>query len=757
MEFRCRCNVCGKIYCYTDQDLKDNAKNAGLSALSALGTMASVFGGTKIDAYAQNSMSDRYGSKVVDYSRCPSCNSSDISMLSDEEWSKYQSNGGNGFQAKKIDINSNASVESLLKRTKMFLEEEDWESADAYCEHILDADPECAMVYVYKLMIDLKVAEQDKLADLNESFEDNKMYQKAIKFADAPLKELLEGYVSTIVNRNRENDYIAAVSTFESAITEEDYLSIIPSFEVLDGYKDSDELIIQCKEKAEIARKDYIYNNAVNKMDSVTIETVEQAVVEFEKIPGWKDSENRKAEAIEKLKLLKQNKKSEEKVKHNNRKKATMFISVVVIIASIVLTYVCYIVPNRHYKIINSYIISEDYDAAFDEMNILMSMFGGTNFYNRAQKKLYSTAESLRNEEKYDEAMGIFEKLGDYSNSRNLYLDCKRTLDAYKAKEAVELSSEREAEKQKQLDYILELVSGTNGGFDKYNWYLLGNEDNTAILMCRDVVLETNYSMLFEKTGKVYNEILENNFSEEERTHIKEIRLPKLEELTEAGLPSRTFAEVNGYGYVEMDDREGIANFLVRPVVVVETNEVFADNDKKQTLKEDVNLTELDQISAEEVTDEYLYSEAREWMKKGFINKASAYLELLESEYEDSNNMIEICEKYKQFCGKWNDNVFNIDIYCKIDLDTNENTFLVRLPVATESGLVSIHAKEISDKELIANDSVEILSNGISKDLSVNFDFLMDNEMTADYKIETAGYTYALSNKRGKLNKVEDY
>ena len=165
----------------------------------------------------------------------------------------------------------------------------------------------------------------------------------------------------------------------------------------------------------------------------------------------------------------------------------------------------------------------------------------------------------------------------------------------------------------------------------------------------------------------------------------------------------------------------------------------------------------MDQISAEEVTDEYLYSEAREWMKKGFINKASAYLELLESEYEDSNNMIEICEKYKQFCGKWNDNVFNIDIYCKIDLDTNENTFLVRLPVATESGLVSIHAKEISDKELIANDSVEILSNGISKDLSVNFDFLMDNEMTADYKIETAGYTYALSNKRGKLNKVEDY
>ena len=33
----------------------------------------------------------------------------------------------------------------------------------------------------------------------------------------------------------------------------------------------------------------------------------------------------------------------------------------------------------------------------------------------------------------------------------------------------------------------------------------------------------------------------------------------------------------------------------------------------------------------------------------------------------------------------------------------------------------------------------------------------MDNEMKADYTIGTAGYTYALSDKRGKLNKVEDY
>lgn len=34
MEYKKRCNVYGMIWCYTDEDVKENVKNAGLAANS---------------------------------------------------------------------------------------------------------------------------------------------------------------------------------------------------------------------------------------------------------------------------------------------------------------------------------------------------------------------------------------------------------------------------------------------------------------------------------------------------------------------------------------------------------------------------------------------------------------------------------------------------------------------------------------------------------------------------------------------------
>jgi hypothetical protein len=46
MEYKKLCKTCGKVYCYTDEDLKNNKQNAAMSAISAIGGLASVFGGT---------------------------------------------------------------------------------------------------------------------------------------------------------------------------------------------------------------------------------------------------------------------------------------------------------------------------------------------------------------------------------------------------------------------------------------------------------------------------------------------------------------------------------------------------------------------------------------------------------------------------------------------------------------------------------------------------------------------------------------
>ncbi len=89
--------------------------------------------------------------------------------------------------------NSN-SVAPLLKRAFMFLEEGDWESADKYCEKVLDIDPENARAYLGKLMLELRVRKPEDLKNCTSPFYESNHYKKAMRFGDDQLKTTLEEY-----------------------------------------------------------------------------------------------------------------------------------------------------------------------------------------------------------------------------------------------------------------------------------------------------------------------------------------------------------------------------------------------------------------------------------------------------------------------------------------------------------------------------------------------------------------------------------
>lgn len=84
-EHRMRCNVCGHVYCYTDKDVRENDGNTLLSGISAIGSLAAALGGgTRLDAYAQQNNANRYSDKVIDFKRCPHCNSTDVEPFDGE-------------------------------------------------------------------------------------------------------------------------------------------------------------------------------------------------------------------------------------------------------------------------------------------------------------------------------------------------------------------------------------------------------------------------------------------------------------------------------------------------------------------------------------------------------------------------------------------------------------------------------------------------------------------------------------------------
>lgn len=88
VEYRRKCNVCGKVFCFTEKDLRENTQHAKEAAVSGALQMGETLVGTRLGAYAAQSSADRAMSKIVDYKKCPYCNSTDISEISEDEYER---------------------------------------------------------------------------------------------------------------------------------------------------------------------------------------------------------------------------------------------------------------------------------------------------------------------------------------------------------------------------------------------------------------------------------------------------------------------------------------------------------------------------------------------------------------------------------------------------------------------------------------------------------------------------------------------
>ena len=142
-----------------------------------------------------------------------------------------------------VVVNANsATTAPLLQRVFMFLEDGNWNSADEYCEKVLDLEPQNALAYVGKLMVELRVKTQQNLSECEEPFDNHNNYQKAIRFADDTLKASLTDAIEVIETRILERKYKAAVSMLENAIFEDAFLDGIKILDSLGAYRDSIEL-----------------------------------------------------------------------------------------------------------------------------------------------------------------------------------------------------------------------------------------------------------------------------------------------------------------------------------------------------------------------------------------------------------------------------------------------------------------------------------------------------------------------------------
>lgn len=147
-----------------------------------------------------------------------------------------------------------AGAAPLLKRAFMFLEDGEFEKADDFCEQVLNLDPECAEAYLYKLMAQLHVRNEEQLRDTDNDFENSPNCQKVLRFGDETLKDKMNGYLSAQHERKKEKWkkalYTQAKKKMENALTPTDFQSAASEFESISDYYDSNALKQQCIDRA---------------------------------------------------------------------------------------------------------------------------------------------------------------------------------------------------------------------------------------------------------------------------------------------------------------------------------------------------------------------------------------------------------------------------------------------------------------------------------------------------------------------------
>ncbi len=249
---------------------------------------------------------------------------------------------------KETVVTGSASVAPLLKRAFLFLEDGDFESADEYCERVLDIDPENAQAYLGKLMVELEVEKQEDLAEYDETFDENSYYQKAIRFGDDRFVATLQGYAKNV---EMNLAYVQAVTVMNTAASEARFKDAAALFSSICEYKDAAALRDACEEKAEVCRKNTIYNSATALMARNTVSAFEDAIMRLKTVPGWRDADvlvhtcQQKIEQIRAAERAKQMEEEHQKqiarraaARRARNKKITLLTVLAIVLALAILT-----------------------------------------------------------------------------------------------------------------------------------------------------------------------------------------------------------------------------------------------------------------------------------------------------------------------------------------------------------------------------------------------------------------------------------
>ena len=160
-----------------------------------------------------------------------------------------------------VATNNELNVESVFKRVYMALEDGEFARADAFCEQILNQNPEDAEAYVCKLLAELRLRRRAELANSTVPFYNSNNYKKAIQFGSGRLKNELyaasQRVCANIDNKNNGEILNQARAMLESARDIPACKRVQSIFLSIPNHPDSAEGIRLCDEKIAMLQEEW--------------------------------------------------------------------------------------------------------------------------------------------------------------------------------------------------------------------------------------------------------------------------------------------------------------------------------------------------------------------------------------------------------------------------------------------------------------------------------------------------------------------
>lgn len=322
-----RCPKCGSenvnlIYNTSKRGFKGSDACCGYVLLGPLGLLCGALGSGKKDTsefWLCNNCGSRFQNKdIVKYNQNIQNNYTDNNNIEEQlsesneiiEQPLLPDNSSNkeDLCAPKIifdkaePYSGGLSIESLLKRAALFLEDGEWEKAYEYSENAIDIDACCAEAYLFKFMAEYMISTEENIPSeclymikQIDSLTELENYKKAYRFGNEEMKLKLEKYSNQAV-------YNYANKLAKSAYSEKEYLNAAEFFEKISGYSDSAKRAEDCREKI-LSDK---YSNALKAMNSAeSVDEVNRAILAFDRLGDYKDSKQKAIECEEKCKEIK--------------------------------------------------------------------------------------------------------------------------------------------------------------------------------------------------------------------------------------------------------------------------------------------------------------------------------------------------------------------------------------------------------------------------------------------------------------------